>query len=174
MANLPSPLALLLQASELVRQRYKDYSMAHLVATANSNILEARRCPKVYDAQRAMDDANDAYVRQACRVLGEGTLVATSMEEIEALLVVLRRVPPHRFLSVVIQGPESQGNLVDPLVAQMRVTLEDEGFMLRHGNIYDLLYPLPQGFMPAVQQVLGEQQALAQQQAGGRTSLRQL
>ncbi|KAI3442361.1 uncharacterized protein J3R85_001094, partial [Psidium guajava] len=164
MANRPSPLALLVQASELSRQRYKDYTNAHLIASANSNIVEARGSPEVYNAQMAMEDAISAYSRQACRVLAEGTLVVSSMEEVEALLVLLRRaVPPKLSLSVVIQGPMPQGNVVDPLVAQMRATLEGEGFMWRHGNIYGFLQPLVQA----------AQQAPVQQPAGGRTSRRQ-
>ncbi|XP_048134869.1 uncharacterized protein LOC125315042 isoform X1 [Rhodamnia argentea] len=175
MANGPSPLALLVQAFELTLQRYEDYLNALLIATNNCDYFEAQRNPKVSNARRACDDANNAYAAQVCRVLGEIRLVASSMEEIEALLAVVRSLQPGQVLTVEIQGPVPQGNVVDPLVAQMRAALEgEEGFRLRHGNIYDLLYPLPQGFMPAVQQVLGEQQALAQQQAGGRTSLRQL
>ncbi|KAI3442371.1 uncharacterized protein J3R85_001106 [Psidium guajava] len=53
------------------------------------------------------------------------------MDEIEALLELLRGAgPPYRLLSVVIKGPVPQGNVVDPLVAQM----ESEDFMLQHGN----------------------------------------
>ncbi|XP_048135777.1 uncharacterized protein LOC125315342 [Rhodamnia argentea] len=134
MANLPSPPALLLQASELRSQCLKDYNNPRLIATVNSDIFEARRSPEVYNARRAMEDAIVAYTRQACRVLAEGALVVSSMEEIEALLVLLIRATPHDpLLSVVIKGPVPQGNVVDLLVAQMRATLEGEGIVLRHG-----------------------------------------
>ncbi|KAI3442373.1 uncharacterized protein J3R85_001108 [Psidium guajava] len=177
MANLPSPLALLLQASELARQRYEDYFNELLIATNNSDYFEARRSPKVSNARRACDNVNNAYAAQAISVLEERTLVVSSMEEIEALLVVVSAVQPERLLTVEIQGPVPQGNVVDPLAARMRATLEGKGFMLRHGNIYDLPYRLPKNFMQAILQAAGcpaEQQAVAQQQAGGRTPQRPL
>ncbi|XP_048135035.1 uncharacterized protein LOC125315088 [Rhodamnia argentea] len=158
MASEPSPLALLLQASELRRQRLQDYNRTHLIESAKSNSFEAERSTKVYNAQKAWERAERAYVTEACTVLEEGTLLVSSMEEMEALLELLRLgVTLHRPLSVVIKGPLPQGNVVDPLVAQMRATLEREGFESWHGNTYNFL----QSFLPFLYPAPAEQPAPA-------------
>ncbi|XP_048135034.1 uncharacterized protein LOC125315087 [Rhodamnia argentea] len=112
------------------------------------------RDPKLSNAQRSVDDAVKAYALQACGVLDEFALVVSSMDEIEALLELLRGAePPYRLLSVVIKGPVPQENVVDPLVAQMRAALEGEGFTLQRGNLYNLpYYDLPQDFLQAAEQ----------------------
>ncbi|KAI6677483.1 hypothetical protein NL676_038279 [Syzygium grande] len=108
-------------------------------SSASSNLpatLDAKRA--VRDARRAAKAADDAYLAQSYKVLyRRSTVVVHNVDEILALVELLAYAPPHyRLRWVEVRGPVPVGDVVDPLVKEMRDMLEANGFKLLERNTY--------------------------------------
>ncbi|XP_030462006.1 uncharacterized protein LOC115682019 [Syzygium oleosum] len=94
----------------------------------------------VRDAKRAAEAAHDAYLAQCYKVLYKRSVVVVhNVDEILALVELLAHAPSRFRLELVeVHGPIPVGDVVDPLVKEMRDMLEANGFKLLKGNTYSL------------------------------------
>ncbi|XP_056164067.1 uncharacterized protein LOC130137308 [Syzygium oleosum] len=133
MANYPpAALARLVELSEQRRTRDLEHSRALSTATRNGKRA-------VSEAQGAFIEAKEAYSSEGYRVLNRSRLTVHNQEQIKALLELLDEVePPYLLYRVTVNGPVPDEDNVDPLVQQMRQSLEARGFALVGGNTYAL------------------------------------
>lgn len=88
----------------------------------------------VSEAQRALIEAKEAYSSEGYRVLNRSRLTVHNQEQTRALLELLDEVePPYLLYRVTVNGPVPDEDNVDPLVRQMRQSLEARGFALVGG-----------------------------------------